>query len=59
METPGSDGDESTLPVTVSQVIEGPNVLIKRSLSEIESMEVDEDGLHKKGKIVTSWWSFK
>ena len=39
METPGSDGDASTLPVTVSQVAEGPNVLIKRILSKIESME--------------------
>ena len=52
METPGSDGDASTLPVTVSQVSEGPNVLIKRILSEIESMEMDEDGSHKKAKLL-------
>ena len=31
---------------------EGPNVLIKRSLSKIESMEVDEDGLHKKARLL-------
>ena len=47
-----SDGDASTLPITVSQVTEGPNVLIKRSLFEIESMELDEDGSHKKAKLI-------
>ena len=31
---------------------EGTNVLIKRSLSEIESMEVDEHGSHKKAKLL-------
>ena len=36
METPRSDENTSTLPVIVSPVTEGPNVLIKRSLSEIE-----------------------
>ena len=52
MEIQGSGGDASTLPVTISQVLEGPNVLIKRSLSEIENMEVDEDGLHKKERFL-------
>ena len=52
MEIQGSGGNASTLPVTVSQVSEGPNVLIKRSLSEIERMEVDEDGSHKKAKLL-------
>ena len=51
MEIQGSGGNASALPATVSQVSEGPNVLIKRSLSEIESMEVDEDGSHKKAKV--------
>ena len=52
MEIQGSDGDASTLPATVSQAIEGPNVLIKRSLSEIESMEVGEYGLHIKARLL-------
>ena len=51
METPRSDEDASTLLVVVSQVTESPNILIKRSLSEVESMEVDEDGSHKKAKV--------
>ena len=51
MEIPRSDESASVIPVTVSQVTEGPNVLIKRSLSEIESMEVDEDGSQKKEKL--------
>ena len=52
MEIQGSGGNASALLVTISQVSEGPNVLIKRSLSEIESMEVDEDGSHKKAKLL-------
>ena len=46
MEVQGSDANASTLLVTVSQVTKSPIVLIKRILSKIESMEVDEDGLH-------------
>ena len=29
----------------------GSNILIKRGLSEVESMEIDEDGPHKKAKL--------
>ena len=32
-------------------MIEGPNILVKRSLSEVERMEVDEDGSHKNPKL--------
>ena len=41
-----SDKDGHTVPVTVSQIAEGTSIVIKRSLSEIESMEIDEDGSH-------------
>ena len=51
MKTPSSYEDASTLPVAVSQVTESPNIVIKRILSEVESMEVDEDGSHKKAKL--------
>ena len=37
-ETPRSDGDTSS-------------IVIKRSLSEVESMELDEDGSHKKANL--------
>ena len=39
MKTPGSDEDASTVPVVVSQITESHNIVIKRSLSEVESME--------------------
>ena len=51
METPRSDEDASVVPVVTSQVISGSSIVIKRTLSEIESMEVDEDGSHKKAKV--------
>ena len=51
MEVPRSDENTSTIPIAVSQVTEGPNILVKRSLSEVESMEIDEDGSHKKAKL--------
>ena len=51
METPRSDEDASTLLVAVSQVTESPNIVIKRSLSEVEIMEVDEDESHQKAKL--------
>ena len=50
-EIPRSDESASIIPVTTSQVMESPNILIKRSVSKIESMEVDEDGSHKKEKL--------
>ena len=50
-EIPRSDESASVIPVTASQVMESPNIFIKRSLSEIESMEVYEDGSHKKAKF--------
>ena len=34
----------------VSQMPDSSNILIKRSFSEIESMEIDEDSSHKKTK---------
>ena len=51
MEIPRSDEDTRTVPVVVSQMTENPNILTKRSLSEVESMELDEDGSHKKAKL--------
>ena len=51
MEIPRSDEDTSIIPVAISQVTDGPNIVVKRSLFEIESMEVDEDGSHKKAKL--------
>ena len=51
MEIPGSDENTSSKPVAVSQIIDGSNILVKRSLSEVESMEVDEDSPHKKAKL--------
>ena len=38
METPRSDEDTHTVPITVSQIIEGTSIVIKRSLSEVERM---------------------
>ena len=32
-------------------MLDSSNILIKRSLSEIESMEIDEDISHKKAKL--------
>ena len=37
------DEDAYTIPVTSSQIAEGTSIVIKRSLSEIESMEIDQD----------------
>ena len=51
MEIPGSDENTSNRPIAVSQVTESSNILIKISLSEVESMEVDEDRPHKKAKL--------
>ena len=50
MEILGSNENTSSRSVAVAQVIEGSNILIKRSLSKVERMEVDEDGSHKKPK---------
>ena len=51
MEIPRSEEDTSIIPVAISQVTGGPSIVIERSLSKIESMEVDEDGSHKKAKV--------
>ena len=47
----GSDENTSNGSVAVSQMPDSSNILIKRSFSEIESMEIDEDSSHKKTKI--------
>ena len=44
--------DTDTVPVTETQITEGASIAVKRSLSETESMEVDEDGSHKKAKLL-------
>ena len=41
--------DPHAAPITVSK---NTNIVIKRSLSEIENMELDEDGSHKKAKLL-------
>ena len=46
-----SDEDAHTVPVTASRTSEDTSIVIKRSLSEIESMEIDQDGSHKKAKL--------
>ena len=46
-----SNEDTHTVPVIASQTTEDTSIVIKRSLSEIESMEIDEDGSHKKAKL--------
>ena len=51
MEIPWSNENTSSRPVAVSQVTDVPNILVKRSLSKVESMEVDEDDSHKKAKL--------
>ena len=50
MENPGSNENTSSGSITVSQVPKSSNVLIKRSFSEIENMEIDEESSHKKTK---------
>ena len=51
MEIPGSDENTSSIPVAVSQVTNVSNILVKRSISGVESMQIDEDGSHKKAKL--------
>ena len=51
MEILGSDENTSSIPVAVSQVIDVSNVLVKRSLFGVESMQIDEDVSHKKAKL--------
>ena len=51
VEIPGSDENTSSRSVAVSQMPDSSNILIKRSLSEIESVEIDEDSSHKKAKL--------
>ena len=49
VENPGSNESTSSGSIT-SQVPKSSNVLIKRSFSEIENMEIDEDSSRKKTK---------
>ena len=51
VEIPGSSEVTNSESVAVLQIPDGSNILIKRSLSEIESMEIDEDSSHKKAKL--------
>ena len=51
IEIPGSNENTSSRPVAVSQMTDGSNILVKISLSVVESMEIDEDGSHKKAKL--------
>ena len=51
MEIPGSDQNTSSRPVAVSQVTSVSNILVKRSISGVESMQIDEDSSHKKAKL--------
>ena len=51
MEIPRSDENASTIPIAISPVTEGPNILVKRSLSKFESMEVEADDSHKKARL--------
>ena len=50
MENPRSNESTISGSITVSQVPEISNVLIKRSFYEIENMEIDEESSHKKTK---------
>ena len=47
-----SDEEAHTVLVTTTQITEGASIVIKRSLSEIESMDLNEDGSHKKAKLL-------
>ena len=51
MEIPGSDQNTSSRLVAVPQVTNVSNILVKRSLYGVESMQIDEDGSHKKAKL--------
>ena len=50
VESPGIDEGESSGLITTVQAPENPSILIKRSLSEIENMDVDENSSCKKTK---------
>ena len=50
VENPGSNEGTSNGLITTSQVPGSSNVLIKRSFSEVENMEIDEDSSRKKTK---------
>ena len=51
MKIPGSGENTSSRPIAVSQGTDVSSVLVKRSISEVESMQIDEDGSHKKAKL--------
>ena len=46
--TDRSKSDEET----AAQITEGAGIVVKRSLSETESMDVDEEGPHKRTKLL-------
>ena len=46
-----SNEDTHTVPVTAYQTSEDTSIVVKRILYEIESMEIDQDGSHKKAKL--------
>ena len=52
--TDESKSDEETHPApgTTIQITEGVSVAVKRSLSDAESMEVDDEASHKKAKLL-------
>ena len=47
---PNEDAD--TVPVTATQITDGVSIAVKRSLSDTESMEVDEVASHKKATLL-------
>ena len=53
VESPRIDEGESSGLITVVQAPENPSILIKRSLSEIENMDVDENSSCKKTKTLS------
>ena len=52
--TDESKSDEETHPApgTAIQITEGVSVAVKRSLSDAENMEVDEEASHKKARLL-------
>ena len=53
VESPGSNEGKRSELITTIQAPESSSILIKRSLSEIENMDVDENSSCKKTKILS------
>ena len=53
IESPGSNEGKSSGLITTVQAPENSSILIKRSLSEIENMDVDENSSCKKTKTLS------